>query len=38
VVPNEYLSPETTPLSEEISSSKTHFDFQVPKRAAGKKS
>jgi hypothetical protein len=37
VVPLEYLNPETTPLSAEISSSKRRFDFEVPKRENGKK-
>jgi hypothetical protein len=37
VVPVEYLSAETTPLSAEISSSQRHFDFEVPKREPGKK-
>ena len=37
LVPTEYTSPDTTPLTAEISSSKRHFEFEVPKKAAGGK-
>jgi hypothetical protein len=37
LVPTEYTSPDTTPLSAEISSSNRHFEFEVPKKAPGGK-
>lgn len=37
LVPSEYTSPDTTPLSAEISSSNRHFEFEVPKKAPGGK-
>jgi hypothetical protein len=37
LVPPEYTSPDTTPLTAEVSSSKKYFEFEVPKRAQGGK-
>lgn len=37
LVPVEYNDPDTTPLTAEISSSQTHFPFEVPKRTPGGK-